>query len=76
MTVKAKFVKVYSCEIPQEYLTCKPDELPPDFEEVLKEQAGLPCDGGGYPGSWCRNCEYFGGYTSDDWLLEDDDENL
>ena len=37
--------------------------------EILEVQKGLPCDGGGRPGGWCRTC-----YWGELELLDDDVE--
>lgn len=33
--------------------------ISPEDKEILDAQQGLPCDGGGLPGSWCTRC-YWG----------------
>lgn len=73
MITKTKFVAIYTCNIPEEYLIMRWDEVPSDIKAIINKQNGLPCDGGGYPGSWCKSCHYFGGQESEDYLLDPKD---
>jgi len=59
--VEAKLVIIYLCTIPREYLIESTKYIPNDFIQVLNNQNGLPCGGGGISGQWCEGCHYFGG---------------
>ena len=54
-----------SCFIPEEYLTASEEEIPQEALNMIMSQNGLPCDGGGVPGSWCERC-YWGTSSEED----------
>jgi hypothetical protein len=48
--------KVY-CAAPDELFEQDPERVSDAFLQRL-EGKGLPCDGGGIPGWYCKNCPY------------------
>ena len=34
------------------------EEVPAPLKDELEAHGGLPCDGGGEPGSWCLHCRF------------------
>lgn len=60
----------YRCKAEEWLFKLPDDELPDDVLEILKEQFGLPCDGGGRPGDWCANCHWDGGQEELDYEWE------
>lgn len=38
-------------------LFLKWEDLPQEVRDLIPKN-GLPCDGGGRPGLWCRDCEF------------------
>lgn len=63
----------YQCNIPDRYLEEDYDLIPIGVRMTIDAQGGLPCDGGGIPGSWCMltseghgTCQWFGGRDVED----------
>ena len=60
-----KYIETIECTAPLVIFT-EPDykDIPEAYRFVIDAQKGLPCDGGGVPGYWCRRC--FWGAISDE----------
>ena len=46
-----------SCSMPEEGFD-KWADVPEHIKGLIQAQCGLPCDGGGVPGWWCRRCHW------------------
>ena len=70
---------IYKCEAPDLLFRLSDDIIPLAWYSIIESQGGLPCSGGGTPGSWCVGCHWFAGVEerieSDDFRIEEDDEN-
>lgn len=60
-----KYTETIECTAPLVIFT-EPNygDIPEAYRYVIDAQNGLPCDGGGVPGHWCRRC--FWGAVSDE----------
>lgn len=43
------------------------EDIPLAYREIIDDQNGLPCDGGGVPGRWCVRCFWGEVYSEDQW---------
>jgi hypothetical protein len=56
--VRARATITYECQC-----TCPPamfrkwEDIPQDVRDMIPAN-GLPCDGGGTPGEWCKDCKW------------------
>ena len=73
---RVKKIIIYTCNIPHEYLLLSWNEIPKDIQEIIDKQHGLACDGGGYAGSWCKGCHFYGGSESKDFEIDENGEEL
>jgi hypothetical protein len=49
---------VVTCGAPDAVLCEEWEDIPLEDQVRIDVQNGLPCDGGGVPGYWCRRCVY------------------
>ena len=51
------YTKTIECTAPLVVFTEQNyEDIPEAYRYVIDAQNGLPCDGGGVPGNWCRRC--------------------
>ena len=49
---------LYICYADEHYFVPSYDDVPVDLKNELETNGGLPCDGGGVPGPWCRHSRF------------------
>ena len=71
MTDKIRIIFEIGCTAPQECFVPEWDDIPAEYQELIKDQGGLPCEGTGSIGlpcvkpSECRWADWDG-----DWHIE------
>lgn len=68
---KAKWVKIYVCKADKRIFVKEYKDVPKEFQDKIGSMGGLPCEGSGYPGPWCRRCTWGAIDEEYDELLED-----
>ena len=49
----------YKCYAPESIMIpAEWDDMPKEHQEIIKNEGGIGCEGGGTPGSWCGWCHY------------------
>jgi hypothetical protein len=69
----------YRCEIPDEFLSDRWNDLPVEVQEIINRQGGLPCDSSGMPGDWCNETTHQVNLSNEcywvgEWDIENEDE--
>lgn len=59
-----------SCTAPDELFLPDWNDIPKEYQDQIEEY-GMPCEGGGVPGIWCKDCHWLGNYGYDEDLVDD-----
>ena len=62
---------IQMCRASDDVLHAPFKELKPNIREYIEDIGGLPCEGGGVPGNWCKRAKR--GWETCDWYFETDD---
>lgn len=62
---------VVTCKAPDDFFLSEWEDIPEESRNLIDANNGLPCEGGGVPGTWCYSCPWRGEHYYDDHLVDD-----
>lgn len=67
-TPRASTYQRFDCNAPDDVFAAEFEAITPENQAIINKQNGIPCEGGGRPGTWCNGCHWAGGSGTQDDL--------